>query len=533
MGAGGVVTAGTQPIGIDLGTTYSVVATVDAEGRPTVLRNDLDEETVPSVVHFESASCVLVGSAANNATAVAPDHTVALIKRQMGTDRLLEFSGVEYTPESISSLILRALVQGVANARGYRPPPPGVPVPAVVTVPAYFGIREREATQQACLLAGIDVLELVSEPVAAAIHYGLSDSPGQGLALVYDLGGGTFDATLLEIGAQISVLATDGDAELGGADWDERLVAHLMDRFEEVAGSQDDPTDDPSFLPTLRQMAERLKRDLSRVTSRQVPIRQAGRTVTVTVTRTEFEAMTRDLVETTLAAVRRLLQHAGRVPAEVRHVLMVGGSSRMPMVSAALVAEFGWQPRLYDPDLAVAKGAALRAHHLRPPVSAAGGPGIRAVQSRAATASVVARGLGLLIEDSNDPTANRTFVQHVIHQNERLPIVGRQAELATILPGQGRMKIAVYEQAGSVSSPEAEHNRPALEGELSGLPDRLPAGSRIVVSLSLGLDGRLEVTATEPRSGVTLRLEAFVEGVIDAEARRQAAGRLNSITVRQ
>lgn len=520
---------GPTPLGIDLGTTFSVVAAVDADGRATVLANGLDEETVPSVVHFESPSTVLVGSAARDAAALDPQRTVALIKRQMGTDRLLEFFGNRYTPESVSALILRALVQGVANSPGYRPPAPGGLVPAVVTVPAYFGIREREATQQACVLAGIEVLELVSEPVAAAIHYGLSGPSEQGLALVYDLGGGTFDATLLQLGTRISVLATDGDAGLGGADWDSRLVEHLQDRFVETAGADTEPGEDHVFAADLRLVAERLKRDLTRTLSQRVPVRHDGRTVTVTVTRDEFESMSRDLVDRTLDGVRRLLRHAGRVPGEVSRVVLVGGSSRMPMISAALAAEFGWQPRLHDPDLAVAKGAALRAHHLAGRTSG----GLTLAHPQADAASVVPRGLGLLIEDSEDPAAARLFVHHVIHQNEPLPVRERDAELATILFNQGRIKISVYEQAGSVASPDVAHNRMVLEGELTGLPDRLPAGSRIVVRLNLGLDGRLELTAIEPRSGVSLRLEACIEGVIDGAARHEAAGRLGAMSIRQ
>ncbi|MEU8001309.1 Hsp70 family protein [Catellatospora sp. NPDC049111] len=520
---------GPSPLGIDLGTTFSVVAAVDGHGRAEVLRNELDEQTVPSVVHFESPSSVLVGSAARDAGALDPQHTVALIKRQMGTGRLLEFFGTAHTPESISALILRALVQGVAVGRTGPQPGAGTPVPAVVTVPAYFGIAEREATHQACLLAGIEVLELVSEPVAAAIHYGLSGPSEHGLAVVYDLGGGTFDATLLKLGERMAVLATDGDAGLGGADWDTRLADHLLDRFTEATAGEAEPAEDPAFTADLRLAAERLKRDLTRALGQLVTVRHGDRAVRVSVTRDEFEAMTRDLVDQTLLVVRRLLRQAGRVPAEVDRVLLVGGSSRMPMIASALAAEFGWRPRLHDPDLAVAKGAALRAHHLVRLTH----PGIMLARAGAELATVVPRGLGLLVEDSDDPAAARLFVDHVIRQNEPLPILDRAAELATILRNQGRVKISVYEQAGAVASPEVAHNRMVLEGELIGLPAGLPAGSPIEVRFSLGLDGRLELTAVEPRSRTSLRLEACVEGVIDTAARQQAAGRLGAMSIRQ
>ena len=509
-----------DPLGIDLGTTYSVVAQAGPDGRVEVLTNEIGEIVVPSVVHFESPDSVLVGTAARNASPLRPEHTVRLVKRLMGTDRSLEFFGEFYSPELISSLILRALVQGVGRRDR---------VPAVVTVPAYFGTREREATQQACLLAGIEPLELVSEPVAAAIHYGLSDAGADGLAVVYDLGGGTFDTTLLSLGEVITPIATDGDVELGGADWDQRLADYLVARFMEATGAAESPAEDPMFQADLVFIAERVKRDLSQTMTQHVPLRHRGRAVGVPLSRAEFESMTADLVGSTVSRVHRLLDRGGRTAAQVDEVILVGGSSRMPMISKALTDEFGWRPRLYDPDLAVAKGAALRAHRLSGRRN--GSVALRA-PDRADAASVVPRALGLLVEDSDDPTATRSFVQQVIHQNERLPIVDRPAALATILPSQRKIKISVYEQAGSVQSPDVEHNRPVLEGELTGLPAGLPAGSRIVLLLSLGLDGRLQVTATEPRTGTSLMLEAFVEGVIDSAARSQAAARLTGLTVR-
>lgn len=535
-----------RPYGIDLGTTNSVIATIDDRGMPVVLRNLLGAEITPSVVCFESPTSVLVGAAARDAAVALPDLTVSLIKRQMGTDRLLSFHGVEYSPESISALILRALVDGAV------PGATGAAVPAVVTVPAYFGIREREATQEACLLAGIDVLELVTEPLAAAIHYGLSDVDGSGSVVVYDLGGGTFDATVLAFDGDARVVATDGDTELGGADWDRRLAAFLLDRFVELAAPASDPADDAGFMTELIHIAEAAKRALSSVTAHRVPLRGPGGSVTVTVTQQEFEAMTRDLVDSTLSCLHRLLGAADRIGvAPVRRCLLVGGSSRMPMIGAAVAAEFGWTVSLHDPDLAVAKGAALRALQLRPPdptwVTPSWGTEA-AVPIRTATASppergrprpaapagsVVSRSFGLLIHDSKDGTGTRTFVEHAIHQNEPLPVVDREIVVATIIEDQTAIRIEVYEQAGAVESTEVEHNRRVLDGELSGLPQRLRAGSPIKVLLSLGLDGRLSVSAVEPTSGATLHLDAYIDGVLDrAERDRMAAG-LARLAVRQ
>jgi molecular chaperone DnaK (HSP70) len=526
-------------LGIDLGTTNSVAASVDAEGRPMVLRNPAGAETVPSVVRFVSAEAVIVGDQARELAAVDPAHTVALVKRLMGTDRLFEFHGVEHTPESISALILRAIVDGVLPNRG------GTPVPAVITVPAYFGIREREATQQAGLLAGLRVLELVSEPVAAALHY---RPRGDGPVVVYDLGGGTFDVTVLRIrGTGSEVVAVDGDMDLGGADWDQRLRAHLLDRFVETVGPARDPAEDPAFMTELTLLAERAKKALTHTRTHEVALRHDGATARITVSQDEFAAMTRDLTDRTGDCVRRILATAGLAPGEVADCLLVGGSTRMPQVASALREWFGWNPRSHDPDLAVAKGAALRAWQLVDAEQAWVTPGWAtdpvparpsAPESTPAASvpflsSVVPRSFGLLIHDSSDPRGQRRYVQHVIHQNAPLPADGHEIKVATILKDQATVRIEVYEQAGFVESAELDDNRRVLDGQLSGLPSGLEAGSPLIVALHLGLDGRLRVTAREPRSGVSLTLEAYVDGVLDANDRLQQAQRLTRLTVRQ
>ncbi|MGC5031771.1 Hsp70 family protein [Micromonospora sp. DT229] len=531
------------PIGIDLGTTCSVVATVDENGRPRVLRNRLGEEITPSVVCFESPTSVLVGTAARNAAAVVPDLTVTLVKRQMGTDRRFAYHGHEYSPEAISALILRGLLAGVLPEDR-----PGWTA-AVITVPAYFGIREREATQQAGLLADIEVLELVSEPVAAALHYGLSAASTHGTVLVYDLGGGTFDVTALTFDGGVRVVATDGDAELGGADWDSRLAAHLLDRFVQTVDPCEDPADDATFMAELRGAAERAKHALSTKMSHTVRLGHAGRSAALVVERGEFESITRDLVDSTLHCLRRLMATAALTPERVSGCVLVGGSSRMPMISAALAGEFGWTPRLHDPDLAVAKGAALRARQLvdarqtwttpswgteavgEPSRQSAPVPQQREGVPFAAT-SVVPRSFGLLIHDSDDPAGQRRFVDHVIHQNDPLPVIDRETVVATILKGQTTVRIEVYEQAGAVPSVEVHDNRRALDGELSGLPEHLPAGAPIRVRLSLDLAGRLSVTAIEPSSGVRMELAAYIDGVLDTAEREHMARTLSALAIR-
>ncbi|HEU4348478.1 MAG TPA: Hsp70 family protein [Actinoplanes sp.] len=504
-------------VGIDLGTTYSVLAEVDEAGDPVVVGNGIGRLTTPSVVCFEAPGSVLVGEAAKNAAAVLPDRTVALIKRDMGTDRLLYFDDAEHTPESISALILKAVTSSLAGRGGG--------VQAVVTVPAYFGVREREATQEAGLLAGLEVLELVSEPVAAAIHYGLTGAGEDATVLVYDLGGGTFDATIMRTGRHAEVVATDGDTELGGADWDRRLADHLLHRFAELTGSAE-AADDEAFVTGLALTAEQVKKDLSTATTRVVPLRLDGAVASVRVDRDEFEEITGDLVARTIDCVRRLLAGAAAKGADrIDQVLLVGGSSRMPMIAETLRGALGCPVRLHDPDFAVAKGASLRAAQLT-----GRSPAGRSVP----TASVVSRGFGLLLHDSHgDPSGRGRLVQHVIHRNEALPVDGHELTVATVLDGQQSVRIEVYEQAGSIESPAPEDNRRVLEGELTGLPPKLKAGSPITVRFGLGRDGRLTISAVEPRSKARLTIEACIDGVPDGAGRVRLGEIVNALALRQ
>ncbi|MGH3625556.1 MAG: Hsp70 family protein, partial [Sciscionella sp.] len=393
-------------IGIDLGTTFSAVATMGEHGRAVALPNRLDEPVTPSVVYFESRSCVFVGSAARNAATMDPDNAVALIKRRMGTEFGLLFHGVRHTPESVSALILRSLVDDARAQLGADGP-----VRAVITVPAYFGIREREATFQAARLADIEVLELLSEPVAAALHYGalhhgVSVHAG-GAVLVYDLGGGTFDTTVLRVDADgARVVAADGDSRLGGADWDERITDFLLESFAKAVDSVD-PYEDETFLQDVRLVAETAKRELSSKTSRPVVLRCGGTSATVPFDRTTLEGIGADLVGRSMAIVARVLESAvAKGVRRVDQVVLVGGSTKMPAIAAAVAAELRLTPTLVEPDFAVVLGAAIRAHQLA-------GDGSRT--RLGATRSVVPRSFGILVDDSHDPGAARQVVVHTVH----------------------------------------------------------------------------------------------------------------------
>jgi molecular chaperone DnaK (HSP70) len=521
---------GRQILGIDLGTTNSVVASVDDDGAVVVLPNANGGEITPSVVYFEPDGTAVVGDEAVLATAMDPENGVQLIKRAMGREFPLRIRGQDHTPESVSALILRQLVTAATGSPGK--------MTAVITVPAYFGLAEREATYQAGVIAGLDVLELLDEPVAAAAHYGLTSGSDR-TVLVYDLGGGTFDTTVLRIsGGAVRVLATDGHHSLGGADIDHRLFDVIMGRLGEQLspGDLDRIMDDKKILGELVLETEAAKKDLSARTSRQVMVRTPEGGTSVTITRTDLDAACGDLFDTTAEIIERVLRAAetdcGR---DIDDVIMVGGSSRIPMLTDRLRSMLGTVPRLVDPDLAVAKGAALRAHHLaRTPqltalTRARGLDGT--VHSAGRVTPVTPRAVGILVEDSHDPSGERSFVEHLVTANTPLPVERCDERFGTILDNQDSIRIQVYEQAGPAPSPEPEHNRRVLDGELTQIGS-LPAGSLIRITIRIRIDGRLMVIAHEPRSGRELRLEAYVEGVVDGAETERLTKLIGLTTVR-
>lgn len=509
-------------LGIDLGTTYSAVATTDAAGRPRILPNSVGELTTPSCVHFAGPGDAVVGSAAKEERRVDADNTVALVKRHMGTDFPMTFHGVDHTPESVSSILLRALV---ADARAELNVPADEEVRAVVTVPAYFGLREREATQQAADLAGIEVLELVAEPVAAALHYGVADRTDRTM-LVYDLGGGTFDCTVLRTtDGSVAVLATDGDASLGGADIDQRLAGMLLDRLaQELPADVDPPHDDIEMVEEAIGLAESTKRSLGSKQSHRVVLRYGGVAVRVDVDRAMVLAASQDLVDRTMAIVERLLATAGGVV--IDEVLLVGGSSRLPVITEVITARFGRAPLQVDPELAVALGAAVRAERLARPVALRG-----ADPQPSQAVAVLPRAVGVLVRDSFDPAGLREFVQHVVAANTPLP-ARVTAPFATIIDRQHTVRIQVFEQAGAIASDEFAHNRRVLDGEFTGLPE-LPAGARIDVTLAVGLDGRLTVTARDVLGSTSLQLEAYMDGVVDGATAQALSASTGDLRIRQ
>jgi molecular chaperone DnaK len=355
-----------RAVGIDLGTTNSVVTVLEG-GEPTVIANSEGSRTTPSVVAFAKNGEVLVGQSAKNQAVTNVDRTIRSVKRHMGTTwRTEEIDGKRYTPQEISARTLQKLKR---DAETYL----GEPVTdAVITVPAYFEDAQRQATKEAGEIAGLNVLRIVNEPTAAALAYGLDKGETEQTILVFDLGGGTFDVSLLEIGeGVIEVKATAGDNHLGGDDWDERVVKHLVQTFNAANGI--DLSKDKLAMQRLREAAEKAKIELSGAQSTNVnlPYITAGADgplhLDVTMTRAEFQRLTQDLLDRARAPFNQAIRDAGVSVAEIDHVVLVGGSTRMPAVSD-LVRELtgGKEPNKgVNPDEVVAIGAALQAGVLK------------------------------------------------------------------------------------------------------------------------------------------------------------------------
>ena len=355
-----------RAVGIDLGTTNSAIAVLEG-GEPTIIANAEGTRTTPSVVAFSKTGEVLVGEIAKRQAVTNVDRTISSVKRHMGTDWTTEIDGKKYTAQEISARILMKLK---ADAEAYL----GEPVTeAVITVPAYFNDAQRQATKDAGQIAGLKVERIVNEPTAAALAYGLEKGKEDELILVFDLGGGTFDVSLLEVGkdddgfSTIQVRATSGDNHLGGDDWDQRIVNWLIDQVKAKTGA--DLSKDAVALQRLKEAAEQAKKELSSATSTNISLQYLSMTadgpihLDETLTRAKFEELTADLLERTKKPFRDVMAEAGVTVSEIDHVVLVGGSTRMPAVTE-VVKELtgGREPNKgVNPDEVVAVGAALQA----------------------------------------------------------------------------------------------------------------------------------------------------------------------------
>ena len=345
-------------IGIDLGTTNSCVAVLEG-GTPTVIANPEGGRTTPSVVAINKKGERIVGDAAKR-QAITNPNTVSSIKRLMGTDKKVELDGKKYTPEEVSAMILSYMKDYAEKYLGEKVDK------AVITVPAYFNDAQRQATKNAGKIAGLDVQRIINEPTAAALAYGLDKQENTHTILVYDLGGGTFDVSVMELGDGVfEVKSTAGNNKLGGDDFDQRIIDYLVDEFKRENGV--DLTKDKMAMQRLKEVAEKAKKDLSGVTSTQIsaPFISQGEDgplhLDVALSRAKFEDLIRDLVDSTLEPVRQALKDAKIKKEDIDKVLLVGGSTRIPMVQELIKKEIGKEPsREVNPDEVVAMGAAIQ-----------------------------------------------------------------------------------------------------------------------------------------------------------------------------
>ena len=344
-------------IGIDLGTTYSAVAVLEG-GEAKIIPNPEGNRTTPSVVAFKGDE-IQVGEVAKR-QAITNPNTVISIKRHMGTDYKVEVNGKKYSPQEISAMILQNLKATAESYLGEKV------TKAVITVPAYFNDAQRQATKDAGKIAGLEVERIINEPTAAALAYGLDKTDIDQKVLVFDLGGGTFDVSILELGDGVfEVLSTSGDNLLGGDDFDQAIIDYLVDEFKKEQGI--DLSKDKMAMQRLKDAAEKAKKDLSGVTSTQIslPFISAGANGPVhlenTLTRAKFDELTRHLVEKTLVPTRQALKDAGLTPSDIDQVILVGGSTRIPAVQEAIKKEMGKEPHKgVNPDEVVAMGAAIQ-----------------------------------------------------------------------------------------------------------------------------------------------------------------------------
>ncbi len=543
--------------GIDLGTTNSAIARVGKDGRPEVLAGLSGAATTPSVVLFAGPQEYVVGEGARREARLDPEHVCTLVKRRMG-DAEWRFvaHGTAWSAPAVSSLILKSLVADAGFATGEEP------TAAVITVPAYFGDEERRATVLAGTYANLDVVEVLSEPIAAALAYGFGRLDGgpdlsktSETVLVYDLGGGTFDATVIELAdRRISVLAVEGDHQLGGTDWDERIALHLSRRFCADNPDAEDPLDDSAGSQALVLTAERAKHQLTDAERTEVVVTHDGARATMPLSRTELEEMTAPLLRRTLDLTRACLDEAARRGvAQVDRVLLVGGSSRMPAVAELLRRELELDPQLHDPELAVARGAAIYGEktELERMVAADlrsrgrlrdGAPlddalpadldaacrrvadafGVALTQVRRAVEirvdTVVSRGFGVLAVNAQ---LGRLEVSWLVHRNDRLPIRTSRS-FGTVRADQPTIEVTVVEQQGQAESARAQDAKVLIAGEITGIPPGYGEGSEVRVTFEMGFDGVLHVTAFHVDAAIPLVLTATTGATLSqAEVARE------------
>ncbi|GHO86339.1 Hsp70 family protein [Dictyobacter formicarum] len=548
----------TTVFGIDLGTTYSCIAYVDEFGKPVVIPNLEGDSTTPSVVQFEGDNRI-VGKEAKNSAVMNPTEACELVKRHMGeSDWRFHYNGTDYTAEEISSYILRKLADDAEQATS-------IPVKdVVITCPAYFGIAERDATKKAGDIAGFNVREIINEPTAAAVMYGLQNEQDQ-LVLVYDLGGGTFDITVIEIqGGAITVVATGGDHTLGGRNWDEAVVRYVADQWMKEADSNDDPADTEETLQDLWIRVESAKHSLTARKETTVVVSHNGKRIGIPLTREKFDELTMPLLEQTINYTNATIEAArSRGYSKFDQILLVGGSTKMPQVSERLKQEYNVPLKVFDPDQAVAKGAAVYGRKLAidekiiHKIAELTGKTEEKIDLDAVSPTVKEQAQQEVAEDSGlklhavkkyndmsvtnvashsfgiiafDPNTQQDIISNLVLVNDPLPFT-KVSKFYTQEAEQETAELQVMENSVAEKTLRDVTLGQEIGNAVLHLPPRLPESAPIEVTFNLNREGRLHIIGREPSSQQSIEIEIQTIRGISEEETEAARKRSNKLVI--
>lgn len=524
--------------GIDLGTTYSCIAYVDETGRATVINNAEGSNTTPSVVNFDSSNQVVVGQVAKENAVIDPNNTMSLVKTLMGrSDFAIRYNGEDKSPEEVSAYILRKVAEDASKQIDAEVKD------VVITCPAYFGTAERTATKNAGIIAGLNVLEIISEPTAAALYYGCAKEQSEKTVLVFDLGGGTFDVTIMSISSEkIEVVCSDGNHELGGKDWDEAIMRFLAEEF--IAQTGFDGEFDEYAQQDMRLKAEKAKQQLSSREEVPVMLDAAGLRARISLSREKFDEITSTLLAETVDKTNAAIAVAKEKGYNIDEILLVGGSTRMPQVTKMLVDKYGMEPKILEPDEAVAKGAAIHAVNVYVNNQKSLEPGA----SGETTVTVEGTTKELNADDYKEELAvqpemmsiggktrkvvvatTKSFAIEVlmnevpqccnmIVKNQSMPdgAISVSRVFGTHYDNQQNAELVVYESDFMEDSFDVDSDLVLGTATLE-LSGDLPAGSPIQITFTLNTEGILEVTGVDQTTNREVRATMQSKGIMAEE----------------
>jgi molecular chaperone DnaK len=527
--------------GIDLGTTYSCIAYVDESGRANVIKNMEGTNTTPSVVNFASSKQVAVGQTAKDTSVIDPKNTVSLVKAKMGKiDFAIKYNGEDKSPEEVSAYILRKLAEDAAKEIDAEVKD------VVITCPAYFGTAERTATKNAGRIAGLNVLEVISEPVAAAIYYGCTREHKEKTFLVYDLGGGTFDVTIMNISSEkIEVICADGDHDLGGKDWDAATMRYLADEF--ASQKSYDGDFDEYAQQDLRLKAERAKQQLSAKEKTPVIVEVAGERARIDFSREKFDEITSVFLKSTIDKTDYAISVAEKRGFKVDEILLVGGSTKMPQVTRILEEKYKIKPKILEPDESVAKGAAIHAVNvyinnqqnsfkweddkkdtIGEPLSV--DPNMISIGGKKRTI-VVATTKSFAVEVIYKETREQKCCNMII-KNNPMPdgVITVSKKFGTIDENQQNVEIVVYESDFMDEYFDVDEDYVIGTATLE-LPGNLPADSPIEITFSLNNEGILEVTGKDLTSNKEIHATMRSKNIMNSEKVEELKEKSKQVTV--